>query len=112
MTYGEFINEFDDVVQAFGQDAFQKPVLERMFYKTQDLSQRQLKELCVDILDNCRFAPKIPDVIERANIVRARHREGIRGFDPMTDEGPRTPEVAREALATITNILRKKKEGL
>lgn len=108
MNYGEFLHEFDDVIQAFGQEAFPRPVIERMFYKTQDLSQPQLRELCIEIIDNCKFAPKVPDVIERANIIRARHREGIRG-DISTSEGPITPEVGRKYLAQIHDILSKTK---
>lgn len=108
MNYGEFIHEFDDVIQAFGAEAFPRPVLDRMFYKTQDLSQSQLKELCVDLIDTCKFAPKVPDVIERANIVRARHREGIRG-DTYVSEGPSTPEVGKKYLAQIHDILSKTK---
>lgn len=107
MTYQDFIREFAPIIKVYGADHFPTMVIERIHYKTKDLTHDQIKELFGLILDHCEFAPKVPKVIELANIVRARHREGVPGGFP-TEDGPRTPEVAREALATITNILSKK----
>lgn len=109
MTYGEFLTEFDDVIQVYGKEHFPQPLLDRTHYKIQDLTTSQLKELCCELIDRCKFAPKVPDILEFANIVRARHREGERQSYPA-DDGPRTHAVGKEALATITSILSKRRK--
>lgn len=106
-TYAQFIREFAPILQVFGKDPYPTVVLELMHSKVKDLDGNQCRALIKLILEMSTYAPKVPDVIECANIIRARHREGIRG-DGASEPGPRTPEVGRQALATITNILAKK----
>jgi FMN phosphatase YigB (HAD superfamily) len=104
MTYEVFVFEFAPLIQIYGEQNYPPVVLERMHLKLRDLPLSQLRETRNLLLDTAKFAPKIPDVADAANIVRARHREGVRG-GAVTDDGPRTDEVARRSLATITNIL-------
>lgn len=103
MTLQEFTKEFAPVIQVFGADAYPKLVIERMHYRTRDMTHDQIRELVCTIIDTCKFAPKVPDVVELSNIIRARHRQGIRE-EQLQDDVPRTPEVAEAALATITEI--------
>ena len=106
ITYAAFIREFAPIMQVYGADHYPQVVLELMHAKTKDLDGIQCRELIRLVLETCRFAPKVPDVIECANIVRARHREGIRSAE-TTDDGPRTPEVAKANLAILKNLLDK-----
>ena len=103
MTYQEFIREFEPIMKVFGVETYPTMVLDLIHKKIKDLDRRQLKELIELVLMNCKFAPKVPDVLEYANIVRAKHRNGVRQTFP-TDEGPRTEEVGRKALATLHEI--------
>lgn len=107
-TYPQFIREFAPIMQVYGKESYPSVVLELMHSKCKDLDGAQCREMIKLVLETCRFSPKVPDVIECANIVRARHREGIRG-DFQTDDGPRTPEVGNQYLAQLHDILSKKK---
>lgn len=106
MNYLDFLKEFKPIIDVFGGQHFQAPILERIHFKIRDMPLAQRQDLYSLILDSCEYAPKVPRVVELANIIRARHREGIGATTPDTD--PRTPEVAKQALATITDILSRK----
>jgi hypothetical protein len=110
MNYIQFVREFAPIMQMYGADVYPKVALELMHKKTQDLDLEQCREMITLVLETARFAPKVPDIIECANIVRARHREGIRG-DGAGEEGPRTPGVGARHLAEIIDILGKKGRG-
>ena len=105
----EFVIEFSPVIKYFGEDNFPRLVLERIHYRIKDFDKAQRTELYNLIVDSCEFAPKVPRVIELANIVRARHREGPREVIPDTSE--RTPEVAQQAIAQIRSIFSKSPGG-
>jgi hypothetical protein len=108
MSFVEFVKAFHPVIQYFGTEHFPKIALERIHFKCRDLSPEQISELFNMIMDTCEYAPKVPKIIELANIIRARHREGIRGAEPERDEA-RTDEVAQNALAQIRLIFSKTK---
>jgi hypothetical protein len=108
MTYSAFIVEFTPLIQYFGEQHFPRVVLEVMHSKTKDLSREQYRELVRLLIEKSEFAPKTPKVVELASVVRNRHREGFEQIP--TDDGPVTPEVAKQALATITDILTKREK--
>lgn len=107
MSYELFIKEFSPIIHVYGAEHFPAVVLERMHFKIKDLEREQVIELRNELLDHCKFAPKVPDVVEFANLVRARHREGVNKI--TSDEGPRTPEIGKQAIAQIRNIFSKSK---
>jgi hypothetical protein len=110
MKYTDFLRLFAPVLQVYGEHHFPDIVLERIHFKIKDLPPDQVKELLNLILDTCEYAPKIPKIIELANIVRARHREGVREIT-SPDNDTRTDEVAQKALEQIRHIFSKSKTG-
>ncbi len=82
MTLAQFITGFDPVIRTFGANKFPMTVLERMHLKIGDFTPSLLHELCNLIIDSCEHAPKTSKFLEFSNIVRARHREGVREADP------------------------------
>lgn len=102
MTYVEFVRSMAPLIKYYGETHFPKIVLERIYTKTKTLDQEQFAELLGLILDQCQFAPRVPQIIDYANQIRARHREGPREF--VGDEAPRNEEVAKRAIQQIRSI--------
>lgn len=102
MTFADFLKEFTPLIKYFGADHFPKIVLERMHFKTRDLTREQFAELMNLLMDQCDFAPKVPKVVELANLIRAKHRELPK--EHLPEHAPMTSEVGKQAIAQIRNI--------
>lgn len=70
-----FLQRFKPVVEAWGASRFPIAVLERIQFKTQDLSESEMRALCERILDTCDHAPSSAKVNEHANFIRSRREQ-------------------------------------
>ena len=77
MTYAQFVQAFQPVVEAFDAKKFPTVVLERIHTKCDGLTPLQMRDLCHEIIDRCEHAPKAHKVGEIANLIRARSKVGL-----------------------------------
>lgn len=101
MTYQDFIKEFAPIMEVYGANHFPKMILERIHGKVRDLNRGQRSELYGLILDSCEFAPRVPKVIELANIVRARHRGYVAPAQADTPDPRGDPQAAERVRGLL-----------
>ena len=100
MNYETFVKEFAPLAKAYGTENFPQIMFERIYLRLKDLDPKQRQEVYGLLIDNCKFAPKVPDVIEYASLVRNRHRE----FEPtVADFTDRRGDP--EAVAKVRNLI-------